>query len=217
MALTCQHGVMSLDGFAVCGQELEHLSCAQGKPPTPQRPTGQWHAAATYHMTKSCCTASRYGTVCDYERALLGARPRGQAGECEEETSCTRPEWKRTTRCGGSAGHESDEELEARPTRLAVILQRSASKLPLDDAVFECEDEHVQWSWCLVWRVSPPKIRCAGIKLHKVTQYQQLLKCCTTESIVHFSCINLSTADIRRCVCGTYRAYVRYATRCQDT
>jgi hypothetical protein len=60
---------------------------------------------------------------------------------------------KRTTRCGGSAGHESDEELEARPTRLAVILQRSASKLPLDDAVFEClecEDEHVPWSWCFV-------------------------------------------------------------------
>jgi hypothetical protein len=88
--------------------------------------------------------------------------------------------WHRRPRIGEGA-------VQARPTRLAVILQRRASKLPLDDAVsecLECEDEHVPWSWCFVLlsrirRVSLPTTRPAYVELRKVTQYQQNLKCCT--------------------------------------
>lgn len=129
VALTCQHSVMSPVSHGVCGRELSTFHARMGKPPTPQRPNRPIALSQKDHMTISCCTVSRYGTMSDYTGICTDAaadEDRDETGEKRSRAAtCRRPEWNWTT-MRWQSGHESERRgVEARPAS-----QRAASKLP---------------------------------------------------------------------------------------
>jgi hypothetical protein len=138
--------------FSVCGQELSTFHARRASHPTRRSPPGQWHAAATGHMTIVSCTVSRYGTMCDYKRTTAGEEG---AKRRRGETRCKRPEWKRTTRRGESTRRESEKDLFELGPRLGVTLQQRCVENSRLLRCYSSPSRKTSVSWC---RMSAPGI-----------------------------------------------------------
>lgn len=133
LALTCQHGVMSLVRSPFVGWELSTFMRAwqATNSSRPNRPMAGCDEGSHDHCVLHGQPVR--DAMCDDTRATVGEEGPLGAARREEEASCKRREWKRASRCRWqqcSTGRELEEQLSRLELGLVVTLQRGAAFPP---------------------------------------------------------------------------------------